>query len=109
MRGLIKHVVCPKCGKVKGGANPETGAEMPDPCWGKLPGIVHGCCGHGTGKGYLVFTNGVRLEFSGLIISKEEDDYVTKVYAYENTLPYNGPISVEEAEKYEGEKLEVCD
>lgn len=34
-----------------------------DPCLGNLPGVLFGCCGHMKENGYLLFTNGVRLEF----------------------------------------------
>ena len=105
------RTICPKCGMVKGGRDPKTQGEMPDPCWGKLPGVLYGCCGHGVRDGYLVFTDGTKIEFKGMRVEKNsyQPKSVVNGYTYENTLPYNGPISVEEAEKYEGEKLEVCD
>lgn len=33
--------------------------EEPDPCLGKLPGVLEACCGHGTAaKGYVMFEDG---------------------------------------------------
>ena len=48
---------CPGCG-----LSPLKSGE--DACWGKLPGVVSGCCGHGKEDGYLIFENGVQLEFT---------------------------------------------
>jgi hypothetical protein len=31
---------------------------------GRLPGVVSGCCGHGAEEGYLIFENGLQLEFT---------------------------------------------
>lgn len=46
-------VKCPSCLKEF-----EPGEE-PDPCLGKLPGVVEACCGHGRpDKGYVMFRNG---------------------------------------------------
>jgi hypothetical protein len=39
------------------------GMRGPDPCLGKLPGVVSACCGHGLLQGYIVFENGRRVEF----------------------------------------------
>ena len=35
----------------------------PDPCLGKLPGVVNACCGHGLQWGYVTFENGKTLVF----------------------------------------------
>ena len=48
---------CPHCGK-RPGPNGEDG------CLGHLPGVVSGCCGHGVEEGFLIFENGVQLEFT---------------------------------------------
>jgi hypothetical protein len=34
-----------------------------DPCIGGLPGVANACCGHGREPGYLIFANGVTLQF----------------------------------------------
>jgi hypothetical protein len=39
------------------------GIRGPDPCLGKLPGVVNACCGHGLQPGYVIFENGKTLLF----------------------------------------------
>ena len=36
-----------------------------DPCIAQLPGVRFACCGHGKGKGYVFFENGIAIRFSG--------------------------------------------
>ena len=47
---------CPHCGKLPG-PNGEDG------CLGHLPGVMHACCGHGIEDGYLIFENGLEIDF----------------------------------------------
>ncbi len=47
---------CPLCGKTPG-------PHGEDGCLGELPGVIGACCGHGKHNGYLVFENGLRIEF----------------------------------------------
>lgn len=47
---------CEKCGKAREW-------NVPDPCFGKLPGVMFACCGHGKREGYIYFENGVTLRF----------------------------------------------
>lgn len=37
--------------------------DEPDPCLGKLPGVIFACCGHGEGDGYITFANNVTIRF----------------------------------------------
>lgn len=46
---------CRKCGATH---RTETGQ---DPCIADLPGVLHACCGHGEGQGYVMFENGMVL------------------------------------------------
>lgn len=46
--------LCPECKR------PQT-ADGHDPCIANLPGVKFACCGHGVGKGYVSFNNGVRI------------------------------------------------
>ena len=49
-----KTLKCPRC--------KETPTEEGhDPCLGNLPGVKYACCGHGKGKGYIVFENGIKI------------------------------------------------
>ncbi len=56
--------VCPECKETRG-------ADLHDPCLGRLPGVRYACCGHG-GKapgyadGYVCFENGVVIRFARL-------------------------------------------
>ena len=61
---------CKKCGGIKGGYDPQTGEELPDPCLGKLPGVISACCGHGQFKSYIIFRNGTRLGFTDIQVTK---------------------------------------
>lgn len=48
---------CPHCGK-------RPGPHGEDGCLGLLPGVIAACCGHGTEEGYIIFENGVQIEFT---------------------------------------------
>jgi hypothetical protein len=37
--------------------------EGDDPCLGRLPGVINACCGHGREPGFLIFKNGVTVQF----------------------------------------------
>jgi hypothetical protein len=50
---------CKACGKLF--------EDGPDPCLGKLPGVLSACCGHGSEPGYIIFENDVKIDF---VISK---------------------------------------
>ncbi len=45
---------CPMCG--------EHQINGCDPCLGRLPGVESACCGHGVKKGYIIFTNGIKIK-----------------------------------------------
>jgi hypothetical protein len=42
----------------------------PDPCLGKVPGVVNACCGHGVGEGYMIFENGMAISFEHPLIKR---------------------------------------
>lgn len=63
--------------------------EGPDPCLGMLPGVEFACCGHGKGRGYIVFENGTILRF-------------THVSQIERKHQYATGVSVEEIVKWDG-------
>lgn len=46
------HWPCKGCGAVS------PTPEGHDPCIANIPGVVHACCGHGTGHGYVMFEDG---------------------------------------------------
>lgn len=52
--------ICPAC---------KTPVEKgdPDPCLGRLPGVLIACCGHRKDRGYIVFENGIAILFQGRI------------------------------------------
>ena len=69
---------CPHCGLMRNG-------EGHDPCLGELPGVDYACCGHGghgNGRGYIAFSNGVVIRFNqcdvegnvGVTISERPSD-----------------------------------
>lgn len=46
--------ICPACGEEFDPGN------EPDPCLGKLPGVLEACCGHGQmHKAYVMWKNGL--------------------------------------------------
>lgn len=47
--------ICKVCGK-------EREKGKPDPCLGRLPGVMFACCGHGK-RGYIYFENGTVIRF----------------------------------------------
>ena len=61
----------------------------PDPCLGRLPGVLFACCGHGTEKGgYIVFANGVTVRSqSGFLV----DDVTNVVCTVGGTKHYHWP------------------
>jgi len=70
---------CKKCGKLW-----PVGEGMPDPCFGRLPGVDNACCGHGDPThAYIRFTNGVVIE------GFDKISY-TNAYKGEKILEYNG-------------------
>ena len=46
---------CKRCGAK------DIGGDAPDPCIGKLPGVVSACCGHGTHEGHIRFENRAKI------------------------------------------------
>lgn len=49
-----EHRKCPRCAQYED-------ANGCDPCFGTLPGVKAGCCGHGSEDGYIMFTNGTTI------------------------------------------------
>lgn len=52
--------VCEECGErpteqLRGGV---------DPCLGVLPGVISACCGHGVGRGFILFENGTMVDIN---------------------------------------------
>jgi hypothetical protein len=45
---------CTYCGKMPT-------PEGHDACLGRIPDVIHACCGHGVRPGYLIKTNGYRM------------------------------------------------
>ena len=60
---VIENRCCPMCGLSAKGA---------DPCMGYLPGVQHGCCGHGIEPCYVVWEHGVRTVGQTLDARKAE-------------------------------------
>lgn len=57
---------CPCCGKLPT-------PEGHDACLGELPGVKFACCGHGTRRGYITFTNGTIMRFRLEKIDKKKE------------------------------------
>jgi hypothetical protein len=60
---------CDKCKqRVEPSIRNEYNGEIvgPDPCLGKLPGVVAACCGHGEDEGYIWFENGLCIRFDNM-------------------------------------------
>lgn len=49
---------CPRCGRLQTTAGD-------DACLGHLPGVSSACCGHGIKPGYVRYTNGMEVRYSG--------------------------------------------
>jgi hypothetical protein len=49
---------CPRCGRLPT-------PEGHDACLGHLPGVSSACCGHGIKPGYVRYTNGTEVRYSG--------------------------------------------
>lgn len=55
--------LCHGCGLVIPVHEERTLNDIPDQCWGRLPGVFSACCGHGHGGGFVMFENGVTIRF----------------------------------------------
>jgi hypothetical protein len=51
-----------------------------DPCIANLPGVLFACCGHGVGRGYVAFENGITIRFDTKDIERRlRDDEAASV------------------------------
>ncbi|KKM83850.1 hypothetical protein LCGC14_1305030 [marine sediment metagenome] len=66
---------CKRCGAEGiGEYDQQTGEALPDPCLGKLPGVISACCGHGLHEGHIRFENGTRIRLAkSTSVLKQED------------------------------------
>lgn len=53
---------CAACGLTRELADTPTGDDGPDPCLGRLPGVMFACCGHGQrAYAYVAFSDGTTI------------------------------------------------
>lgn len=70
----------------------------PDPCLGYLPGVLFACCGHGRHEGYILFENGVRIEFDARKIWKIPEQVVQDAIDHKAAMERSLTIGIESDE-----------
>jgi hypothetical protein len=72
--------------------------DQPDPCLGKLPGVISACCGHGIENGYIVFANNVSVAIEASRVGRFVTDRKgqSKVLNYVDSIKTIGKMSREQ-------------